>query len=132
MKRSTKRILTTHTGSLPRPPDLIELHRKRDAGSGRPARVPGRRRAAVAETVHKQVEAGIDVVNDGERGKPGYATYIKDRVTGFGGASRGTPQGRGPRLPRVGGPAHRQHPSSFRRPACNRPIAWNDFAAVES
>jgi len=85
MKRSTERILTTHTGSLPRPPDLQTLLFARE--SGEPIDLPAfaeQVRAAVNETVRKQVAAGIDVVNDGEMSKISYATYVKDRLTGFG------------------------------------------------
>src|SRR5437588_11106113 len=85
MQRSTERILTTHTGSLPRPPEIAELLRALDAGEPVDrAAFEARVREAVADVVRRQVEAGIDVVSDGEQGKPGYATYSKDRVTGFG------------------------------------------------
>lgn len=84
MKRSTERILTTHAGSLPRPADLLELIRARETGqpydhSALAARV----RAAVAEVVARQVETGLDVVSDGEQGKPGFANYVRDRLTGL-------------------------------------------------
>lgn len=72
LKTSTERILTTHTGSLPRPTGL-DRHD--------PAAV----RAAVAETVERQLAAGVDVVNDGEVSKPSYATYVTERLSGFGG-----------------------------------------------
>src|SRR4051812_14207096 len=86
MKLSTNHILTTHTGSLPRPTDLIELIQKVETGGAvDPEAFQARIKTAVAETVQKQVEAGIDVINDGEAGKPGYSTYVKDRLTGFGG-----------------------------------------------
>src|SRR5712691_5518696 len=88
MKRSTERILTTHTGSLPRPDDLIRTMFAREEGVPvDPAALAARVRSAVAEVVGKQVQAGIDVVSDGELSKPSYATYVKDRLTGFGGAS---------------------------------------------
>jgi 5-methyltetrahydropteroyltriglutamate--homocysteine methyltransferase len=88
MKRSVDRILTTHTGSLPRPPDLIRMMFAREEGVpvDGPA-LAARIRTAVAEVVRKQADAGITVVNDGELSKPSYATYIKDRLSGFGGAS---------------------------------------------
>jgi 5-methyltetrahydropteroyltriglutamate--homocysteine methyltransferase len=91
MNRSTDRILTTHTGSLPRPPDLIEMIRARE--NGEPvdeAAFQARVREAVFETVQKQIDAGIDIVSDGEEGKPSYATYVKNRVTGFEGERRVT------------------------------------------
>ncbi len=88
MKRSTERILTTHTGSLPRPADLLAMVRAR--ANGEPvdeAAFAARVRSAVRETVEKQVEAGIDVVSDGEMGKPSFATYINDRLAGLGGVN---------------------------------------------
>ncbi len=71
MKTSTERILTTHTGSLPRPADLADRH-DQDAV-----------RSAVQETVRRQLEAGVDIVNDGEVSKPSYATYVTERLSGF-------------------------------------------------
>jgi 5-methyltetrahydropteroyltriglutamate--homocysteine methyltransferase len=88
LKRSTERFLTTHTGSLPRPPDLIRTMFAKEEGVPVDRDALGERiRAAVAEVVRKQADAGVDVVNDGEMSKPSYATYIKDRLGGFGGAS---------------------------------------------
>ena len=86
MRRSTERILTTHTGSLPRPPDLLEPLQAREAG--RPVdedAFAARVASAVAEVVRRQVAAGIDVVSDGELGKPSFATYVTHRIKGFGG-----------------------------------------------
>src|SRR6476660_9332191 len=86
MKRSTDRFLTTHTGSLPRPEDLIRMMYAKEEGVPVDAAALSRRvGAAVEEVVRKQAQAGIDVVNDGEMSKPSYATYIKDRLAGFGG-----------------------------------------------
>jgi 5-methyltetrahydropteroyltriglutamate--homocysteine methyltransferase len=93
MKRSTERILTTHTGSLPRPPDLLTLIQAMERGTGDPAVFRTRLRSAVAEIVQAQVRAGIDIVNDGEMGKPSYATYVKDRLTGFEQESKPVPFG---------------------------------------
>jgi 5-methyltetrahydropteroyltriglutamate--homocysteine methyltransferase len=87
MKRSTDRFLTTHTGSLPRPEDLIRMMYAKEEGVPVDAAALSQRvAAAVDEVVRKQVAAGVDVVNDGEMSKPSYATYIKDRLSGFGGA----------------------------------------------
>ena len=86
MKRSTERFLTTHTGSLPRPEDLIRMMYAKEEGvpvDG--AALAQRVAAAVDDVVRKQAAAGVDVVNDGEMSKPSYATYIKDRLSGFGG-----------------------------------------------
>jgi len=88
----TSRILTTHVGSLPRPEDVTELIFAQERGETvdmqRFDTVMG---AAVDEAVRKQVEAGIDIVSDGETSKISYATYIKDRITGFEGDSPRTP-----------------------------------------
>src|SRR5438874_930235 len=87
MKRSTERFLTTHTGSLPRPADLIRMMFAKEEGVPVDvAALATRVRAAVAEVVARQVQAGIDLVNDGEMSKPSYATYVKDRLAGFGGS----------------------------------------------
>jgi 5-methyltetrahydropteroyltriglutamate--homocysteine methyltransferase len=135
MKRSTSRILTSHAGSLPRPADLIEMIR--DDQAGKPvdtAAFQARVKSAVAETVQKQIEAGVDILSDGEEGKPSYATYVKDRLTGFGGST-------GPIIPANVGEAvdypefqvrrNAATPTLLNRPACNGPIAWKDFGAVE-
>ena len=88
MKRSTERFLTTHTGSLPRPEDLVRaMFAKEEGVPVDAAALKARIRSAVAAVVENQVEAGIDIVNDGEMSKPSYATYIKDRLHGFGGES---------------------------------------------
>jgi len=80
--------LTTHTGSLPRPDDLIRaMFAKEEGVPVDRAALAGRIGEAVAEVVKKQAEAGVDLVNDGEMSKPSYATYVKDRLTGFGGTS---------------------------------------------
>src|SRR5918911_1932632 len=84
MKRSTDRILTTHPGSLPRPDDLVDLLYARE--SGEPidlAALHERVRTAVFESVHQQLEAGIDIVNDGEMSKVSYSTYVTTRLTGY-------------------------------------------------
>jgi 5-methyltetrahydropteroyltriglutamate--homocysteine methyltransferase len=82
------RILTTHTGSLPRPDDLVQIMWAK--GDGIPVdegAVADRIATAVQEVVDRQVAAGLDIVNDGEMSKPSYATYVKDRLHGFGGES---------------------------------------------
>ena len=84
MKRSVDRILTTHVGSLIRPAALRELGAAaaKDGGEAA-ARYPGELTAATADVVRRQVEAGVDVVNDGEFGKSSWANYVLDRMTGF-------------------------------------------------
>jgi 5-methyltetrahydropteroyltriglutamate--homocysteine methyltransferase len=84
MKRSTERILTTHVGSLVRPPDLREMIRARESGNPYDHEaLAARVRSAVAEAVGKQVECGIDIVSDGEQGKLGFNTYTNQRLGGF-------------------------------------------------
>ena len=86
MKLSTDRILTTHVGSLPRPKAVADLLVKKDQDQPYDhAELDRGVRQAVADIVARQVATGIDVVSDGETSKIGYATYIKDRLTGFGG-----------------------------------------------
>ena len=86
---SESRILTTHAGSLPRPPALAELHGRRSRGE---AVDPDELRAAVEEAtaavIAAQVEAGIDVGNDGEQARESFFTYVQHRMTGFGGTSQ--------------------------------------------
>ena len=84
MKRSTHHILTTHTGSLPRPSDLVDIVLRQEAKQPVDEEVLAMRvRSAVAEVVLKQAEIGITFLNDGEQGKPDDFTYMKDRLTGF-------------------------------------------------
>ena len=93
MQPSADRILTTHSGSLPRPADFLPLVLAREAGEvGDDAQYADQVRAAVRETVRLEADAGVDVLNDGEMSKPSYATYVKDRLTGFGG--EGSTRGR--------------------------------------
>ena len=88
MGSRAQRILTTHTGSLPRPDDLVQMMWAK--GDGRPVdegALSRRIADAVHEVVDLQAQAGISVVSDGEMSKPSYATYVKDRLRGFGGES---------------------------------------------
>ena len=133
MKRSVDRILTTHTGSLPRPADLIRMMFAREEGVpvDGPA-LAARIRTAVAEVVRKQTDAGITVVSDGELSKPSYATYIKDRLNGFGGTSQSLQYRDLVDFPemakRVFGDPGR---SRRKTPACTGPISLRDPAAAQ-
>ncbi|MGH6739891.1 MAG: hypothetical protein ACREDY_12830 [Bradyrhizobium sp.] len=81
MQRSTDRFLTTHTGSLPRPDDLIRMmYAKEEGVQVDPQALAARVREAVTDVVKRQAEAGVDLINDGEMSKPSYATYVKDRL----------------------------------------------------
>ena len=84
MKNSSSLILTTHVGSLVRPPAFIETMRAKE--NGQPYNEQGlatQVKNSVAEVVRQQVKAGIDVISDGEYGKPNFAGYANDRLTGF-------------------------------------------------
>jgi len=84
MKFSTERILTTHAGALPQPPDLKQMHGARETGTPLNAEAFRQRvRAAVAEVVRKQLDCGLDVINDGEVGKSNFSRYARDRLSGF-------------------------------------------------
>src|ERR1700751_3324932 len=133
MKRSTERFLTTHTGSLPRPEDLVRaMFAKEEGVPVDAAELKARTRWGGERVVKKKGGAGIDIVNDGERSKPSYATYIKDRLHGFGGESRplvyqdlvGFPEF----AKRVFGDPGR---SRRRTPGCHGPVSVGDPEAPE-
>jgi len=134
MAYGAERFLTTHTGSLPRPDDLIRTMFAKEEG------VPVDRAAlaaqigdAVSEVVKKQVAAGVDLVNDGEMSKPSYATYVKDRLSGFGGTGNTFVYQDLVAFPnlakRVFGDPGR---SRRKTPACNAPIGVRDPAAAQA
>jgi 5-methyltetrahydropteroyltriglutamate--homocysteine methyltransferase len=81
---STDRILTTHAGSLPRPDDVVEMVRAQARGDRRDDAADAKRlRSAVAEVVRKQADIGLDIVDDGEFGKPSFVTYVRQRLGGL-------------------------------------------------
>jgi 5-methyltetrahydropteroyltriglutamate--homocysteine methyltransferase len=132
MRRSTERILTTHTGSLPRPDELTKVMFAKEEGVPvDTAALAARIKAAVADVVGRQVAAGLDVIDDGEYSKPSYATYVKDRLSGFGGESHPLTYRDLVDFP---GMARRVFgdPGRARRktPACTGPIAVRDGAAA--
>ena len=129
---SNNRFLTTHTGSLPRPDDLVSIMYAKEEGQNIDHAELGERiHAAVAEVVAKQRKAGIDIINDGEVSKPSYATYVKDRLSGFGGTGNTFVYQDLVEFPnlakRVFGDPGR---SRRKTPACNGPITVSDGAAV--
>ncbi len=133
MSGDTHRILTTHTGSLPRPDDLIRIMWAK--GDGIPVdenALAERVASAVDEVVKRQVAAGISVVNDGEMSKPSYATYVKDRLHGFGGDAVQNyffaDLADYPKSAEIvaANPGRRKRSA----PACNRPISVKDEAAA--
>jgi 5-methyltetrahydropteroyltriglutamate--homocysteine methyltransferase len=138
VKRSADRILTSHVGSLVRPPDLVEMLAAKFNGlpydeTAFQARVRG----AIADIVREQAEAGIDVISDGELSKPQFSDYVADRIAGFEGTNTG---------PRFVNPSRKPDPfPGFtawrntqmnpmalgvmeRRPMCVAPLTWRDRA----
>jgi 5-methyltetrahydropteroyltriglutamate--homocysteine methyltransferase len=129
MKRSTARILTTHTGSLPRPHDLMPLLEALDTDAPVDhAAFEVSVRRAVADVVRRQAAVGLDVVNDGEQGKVGYSTYVRHRLTGFGGQSAVPKRADWADFPEAAARAERR--SAVARPSCNGAIEWRDRGAV--
>ncbi len=134
MQRSQDRFLTTHTGSLPRPDDLIRMmYAKEEGVPVDAAALAARIGAAVAEVVKKQADAGVYLINDGEMSKPSYATYVKDRLNGFGGTGNTfvyQDLADFPKLQqRVFGDPGR---SRRKTPACNAPISVRDADAAKT
>jgi 5-methyltetrahydropteroyltriglutamate--homocysteine methyltransferase len=133
MKRSSERFLTTHTGSLPRPDDLIRtMFAKEEGVPVDPAALERRVAEAVAEVVRQQADAGVDIVDDGEMSKPSYATYIKDRLSGFGGEGNTFVYQDLVDFPKLAKRVFGDPGRSRRKtPACNGPIAVKDPQAAE-
>ena len=133
MKRSTSRILTTHTGSLPRSPELQELLRRREDRQAFDAEsFHASVRDAVGDILDRQQRAGIDVVNDGEQGRSQYATYVKERLTGFEGERmvRSRPRLDDADFPEYAATQTTLSSRNMPQPACTGPIAWKDWPAV--
>ena len=84
MKRSGERILTTHVGSLPRPPDLLDMVQAKEQRKPVDEKAHAAKlRASVKDVVRKQIELGIDIIDDGEFGKPSFVSYVNERLGGF-------------------------------------------------
>jgi 5-methyltetrahydropteroyltriglutamate--homocysteine methyltransferase len=133
MRRSTERILTTHTGSLPRPAKLVELMlAEKDHPGAHTAALEAAVREAIAAVAAKQIACGLDIINDGEQGRTDYTVHVLDRLTGYEGPSSpplGTSEPEFPELSAL----LSQFASPFQhRPACNGPVGWKDFAAAEA
>lgn len=134
MIRSEERILTTHVGSLPRPDDLIQMMFAKEEG------IPVDRNAldarvskAVSEIVASQTGAGVDIINDGEMSKPSYATYIKDRLAGFGGESNTFVYQDVAEFPKMAERVFNDPGRSRRKtPGCNAEISVMDRDAAET
>lgn len=133
MNRSNERILTTHTGSLPRSDAIRGLLEARESGETLDAAMFDSAAAkATAEVVDRQLATGLDVINDGEQSKPSYVTYVIDRLSGFEGERR---KKFPPRLDALDFPewsraAAPRGLAKLRAPTCTGPIGWKDFGAV--
>jgi len=100
MKRSTDRLLTTHTGSLPRPRALLEMYGRRSRGEAVDEKAMGAAgRAATRVVVRRQIECGIDIGGNGEQEREGFFLYAQRRMTGFGGTWKRWPRGDSERYP---------------------------------
>ena len=133
MKASLERILTTHVGSLPRAPAVVDCLLRKEKGEALDAgHFERTMRQGVLDCVRRQAEAGIDVVSDGETSKISYSTYIKDRYAGFGGEHRPKthldlrehPEFR-ERMKAFLGPRHE------RRLQCTGPVALKDRSLLD-
>lgn len=133
MQRSTSRILTTHTGSLPRSPELQELLRaKQERRPVDDAMFDAAVRKRVAEVVAQQVNLGLDVISDGEQGRESYVLYVRDRLTGFEGERRIRSW---PSLDRADFPEFfargtEEYGRPSPQPACTGPIGWKEGLGV--
>src|SRR5215831_1637629 len=134
MKRSTGRILTSHTGSLPRPQNLAQLMIAREQGKVFDEQeLESSIDNAVDEVVRRQVDVGIDIISDGEMSKIGFANYVKDRLTGFGGESNPVVAQDVLDHPDLRVRMFRRNEggeSRYFTPACNGPITLRDKDAV--
>ena len=136
MKRSVDRILTTHTGSLPRPAKLVDIMFAKEEGKTVDATQLKREiRDSVREVVQHQQRIGLDVVSDGEMSKPSYATYVTERLSGFGGESRKPKLSDILEFPNVAS-AYFNDPGVQRlnqnRPSCNGPVAAQGMEDAEA
>jgi 5-methyltetrahydropteroyltriglutamate--homocysteine methyltransferase len=133
MKRSTDRILTTHTGSLPRTAKVVELLLAEQKNPGaRKDEFAGAVREAISHVVQKQIESGIDIINDGEQGRTDYTVHVLDRLTGYAGESApplGTGDAEFPELAQL--LTHFASPFQH-RPSCTGDVTWRDWPAAQA
>ena len=144
MKRSTNRILTTHAGSLPRPDDVREMVTAKSRGEPYDKEAFAKRiRSAVGEVVQKQIESGIDSINDGELSKTNFTNYARERISGF--EERVLKPGKGPAPQSISGRDLKEFPEYFasrggftgattsqRQVFCTGPLAYIGRAAVQA
>jgi 5-methyltetrahydropteroyltriglutamate--homocysteine methyltransferase len=137
MKTSTDRILTTHTGSLPRSPSLMDIILRREKGETIEAQAFEAATAkAVDDIVAQQVACGVDIVSDGEMSKPSYTTYIRHRVDGIASDPRAAEKGRDIMIGRdlLAHPDfanRRRNFSDSPFPGCVGPLKYKDRSALD-
>jgi 5-methyltetrahydropteroyltriglutamate--homocysteine methyltransferase len=134
MQTSRDRILTTHVGSLPRPPELRQLLVKKDQGEAFDKTELARlTREAVFGIVKRQAETGVEIINDGEMSKPGYSTYVADRLSGFAGHEPAKPRlDTGPHPNFNAAYARMTGENVARRAVCVGPIAVKDREPLDA
>jgi 5-methyltetrahydropteroyltriglutamate--homocysteine methyltransferase len=138
MQRSAERILTTHTGSLPRPAALTRLYARRAAGEAvDEAALAEAGRRALAWVVPKQLDCGIDIGNNGEQQREGFFLYLRHRLSGFGGSWQRAPRGDIERYPLFKAAlqsqlAGKEAVSNFAPPKAVSEIRYLDPALVEA
>ena len=135
MKHSVERILTTHAGSLPRPPELLDLVQSGNAAAFEQDANAERLRGAVREIVGRQVTRGIDVIDDGEYGKPSFVSYINERLGGYEVDTRAGPRNQwlssreGRSFPEFYGQTHPA--STHTHMICTGPITYKGHAQLK-
>jgi 5-methyltetrahydropteroyltriglutamate--homocysteine methyltransferase len=138
MRWSTERILTTHTGSLPRPAELTRLYVRRQKGDPvEPAAIEALGRDALRQIVEKQLAAGIDVGNNGEQQREAFFLYVRHRMSGFGGSWQRWPRGDVERYPQFKAAmqqmlAGREAVGNYNPPKAVGEVRYLDRRAVES
>src|SRR5690348_5119657 len=127
------RILTTHTGSLPRTAKVVELLLAEDKNPGsQKAELEKAVRDAVKDVVRNQIDCGLDIINDGEQGRTDYTVHVLKRLTGFEGESSAPLGTREPEFPELAEILkHFASPFQY-RPACNGPVGWKDWPAAQA
>jgi 5-methyltetrahydropteroyltriglutamate--homocysteine methyltransferase len=133
MKRSTERLLTTHTGSLPRTAKVVELLLAEQAERGKhKTELNAAVREAIAYVAGKQAACGIDIINDGEQGRTDYTVHVLDRLTGFEGESS-PPMGTGePEFPELAQLLTHFASPFQHRPMCSGDVIWRDWPAAQA
>ena len=138
MLHSAERILTTHTGSLPRPRPLVEMYGRRARGEAvDPDAIAEAGRAAMRAAVSRQIEVGIDIGNNGEQQREGFFLYVRHRMTGFGGVWKRWPRPDVERYPAFkemheSRAAANVGVSSLAPPRVIGPVSYRDPAAAET